>query len=183
MQNSNASRPGERGAKVSDREGALQVVTLELGEETFAVETNRVHEVLDVIPMTRVPNADPFVPGLINVRGRVVPLIDLRLKFGQPPAVVTEDSRVIVIEVKTKEESLVVGTIADKVHEVTEVASASMEETPQLGMRWHPGFIRAIGKRDDGFLIIVDIDRLFAASGPLFRDAGTRARSEKADKS
>lgn len=151
---------------------ALQVLTLGLGSEIFAVETDIVHEVLDLVPITRVPNSSEFLPGLINVRGRVVPLADLRRKFGMSAGILTADSRIIVLEVMVDGEVTVVGTLADRVYEVTEVAAASMEEVPQYGMRWRPEFIKGIGKTEGGFIIIVDIDRIFASRQIVLQDAG-----------
>jgi len=145
-----------------DRE-AIQVLTLGLGGEIFAIETERVHEVLDRVPITRIPNSRPFIKGLINVRGKVISVTDLRVKFGMPPVLPTPDTRIVVIEIRTEGDSILVGALADKVYEVTELPGASMEDVPRIGMRWRPEFIRAIGKRGDEFIIIADIDQVFAS--------------------
>lgn len=142
---------------------ALQVLTLGLGAEIFAVETEAVHEVLDLIPITEVPNSRTFVRGLVNVRGKVVPVVDLRAKFGMPAADRTADSRIVVMEVNLAGEPTMVGLLADRVYEVAELAAAALEEAPRLGMRWRTEFIRAIGKRNDGFVIVIDIDRVIAS--------------------
>ncbi|MEI8393934.1 MAG: chemotaxis protein CheW [Rhodospirillaceae bacterium] len=142
---------------------ALQVLTLGLGGEIFAIETERVREVLDLIPITRVPNSPPFIKGLINVRGKVITVTDLRTKFGMPPAETTADSRIVVAEVQVKGETTLVGALADRVYEATELPAASMEDVPRLGMRWRAEFIRSIGKRSADFIIIADIDQVFAA--------------------
>lgn len=142
---------------------AIQVLTLGLAGEIFAIETERVYEVLDRVPITRVPNSRPFIKGLINVRGKVISVTDLRVKFGMPPIVPTPDTRIVVIEIKIEGELTLVGALADKVYEVTELPGASMEDVPRIGMRWRPEFIRAIGKRGDEFIIIADIDQVFAS--------------------
>ena len=147
-------------------EGALQVLTLGLGGEIFAIETERVREVLDLIPITRIPNSPPFIKGLINVRGKVITVTDLRVKFGMPPAATTSDTRIVVTEVKVGGESTLVGALADRVYEATELPAASMEEVPRLGMRWRTEFIRAIGKRGEDFIIIADIDQVFGSDDP-----------------
>ena len=143
--------------------GTLQVLTLGLAGEIFAIETERVREVLDLVPITRIPNSRPFVKGLINVRGKVVTVTDLRVKFGMPPAPDSRDSRIVVIEVRIDGEPTLVGALADRVYEVTDVGAGQIEEVPRIGMRWRPEFIRAIGKRGDDFIIIADIDQVFAS--------------------
>lgn len=142
---------------------SLEILTLALDGEIFAVEAESVREILDLVPVTEVPNARPFVGGLINVRGRVVPLVDLRIKFGMPAVPPTIDTRVVVIEVTLDGEPTIVGILADKVHEVTEVDAAALEETPRIGMRWRPDFIRCVGKRGADFIIIPDIERVITS--------------------
>jgi purine-binding chemotaxis protein CheW len=141
---------------------ALEVVTLGLQGEIFALEATHVREILDLAPITEVPNAPPFVSGLINVRGKVVPLADLRLKFGMEQKPSTIDTRIVVIEIDLDGVPTTVGILADKVYEVTEVAGASLEETPRIGMRWRPEFIRCIGKRGTDFIVVLDIERIFS---------------------
>lgn len=165
------------GFLASGGEGWLQVLTLGLEHETFAVETDSVHEVLDVVTITEVPNARNFVRGLINVRGKVVPVIDLRAKFGMPATDRTAESRIIVMEIEMKGQSTMVGLLADRVFEVAELAPATMEDVPQLGMRWRGEFIKAIAKRRDGFVIVMDIDSVLAAEGsPLIAAGAVRER-------
>ncbi len=140
----------------------LAVLTFDLQGEIFAIEATRVREILDPGPVTDVPGAPEFINGLINVRGRVVPLADLRLRFGMAPRAATPDSRFIVVEAGQGAQAVAVGLRADKVHEVTELAGADLEETPRIGMRWRPDFIRWIGKRGADFIVVLDIDRVFA---------------------
>lgn len=142
---------------------ALQVLTLGLEDETFALETELVHEVLDRVPITEVPNSRPSLRGLINVRGKVVPVVDLRRKFGMAAAETTADSRVIVLEIELKGQPALVGLLADRVFEVMELPAASLEAAPAIGMRWRSEFIRAIGKRGGDFIIVLDINRVFAS--------------------
>lgn len=140
----------------------LEVVTLGLDGEIFAIDAGIVHEILDLVPITRVPGASPFVGGLLNVRGKVVPLADARVRFGMERKKPTIDSRILVIEIDINGEPTIVGLLADKVYEVTEVAAAQLEETPRMGMRWPPNLIRCIGKRGNDFVIVLDIGRLFS---------------------
>jgi purine-binding chemotaxis protein CheW len=141
---------------------SLVVLTLELQGETFAIPATQVREILDMVPITDVPDADPFVAGLINVRGRVVPLADLQRKFAMQPRPDTIDTRIVVIEVEIDGEPTIVGIRADKVDEVTELVSSALEETPRIGLRWRPEYITCIGKRDGNFIAVLDMQRVFA---------------------
>lgn len=139
----------------------LEVVTLGLDGEVFAIDAILVHEILEMVPITRVPGARSFVGSLLNVRGKVVPLADPRVRLGMECRPPTIDSRILVIEIELEGEPTIVGLLADKVFEVTEVAAAALEETPRLGMRWPPHLIRCVGKRGDDFIIVLEIGRLF----------------------
>lgn len=143
--------------------GSFEALTFGLQGEVFALDANSVREILDITPVTEVPGAREFVPGLINVRGRVVPLADLRVKFGMPRNAQTEDSRIVVVEIDLDGEPTILGLLADKVHEVTQIAGASIEETPEIGMKWRPDYIKGIGKRGSEFIIIPNIERIFLA--------------------
>lgn len=142
---------------------SFEALTLGLGGEVFAIDANCVREILDLIPVTDVPGARPFINGLINVRGRVVPLADLRLKFAMPATAPTLDTRIVVVEIELAGEEAVVGLLADKVYEVTEIARASIESTPEIGMKWRSDFIQGIGKRGSEFIVIPDIVRILSS--------------------
>jgi purine-binding chemotaxis protein CheW len=139
----------------------MTALTIRLEDELFAVEASRVREILDLVPITEVPNAPPFVGGLINVRGRVVPLADLRVMFGMNRPEPDEDTRIVVMEVDIDGEATIAGILADKVHDVTDIEAASIEEAPKVGMRWRPEYVKGIGKRNGGFIIIPDMERIF----------------------
>ena len=141
---------------------SFEALTLGIGGEVFAIDADSVHEILDMIPRTAVPGARPFVGGLINVRGKVAPLADLRVKFGMPITPPTIDSRIVVIEIDLGGEATVVGLLADKVYEVTSIGVSSIEDTPDIGMRWRPEFIKGIGKHGGEFIVIPNMARIFA---------------------
>jgi purine-binding chemotaxis protein CheW len=145
--------------------GAMRALTLRLDDEVFAIEAERVREILDLVPVTEVPHAPPFVGGLINVRGRVVPLADLRIVFGMARRPADEDTRIVVLETEIEGEATIVGIIADKVQEVTDIEASSVESAPRVGMRWRPDFVAAIGKRNGDFIIIPDLGRIFELEG------------------
>lgn len=143
---------------------SMTALTIRLEDELFAVEASRVREILDLVPITEVPNAASFANGLINVRGRVVPLADLRVMFGMNRPEPDEDTRIVVMEVDIDGEPTIAGILADKVHDVTDIEAASIEEAPKVGMRWRPDFVKGIGKRNGGFIIIPDMERIFETS-------------------
>ncbi|HVZ50892.1 MAG TPA: chemotaxis protein CheW [Pseudolabrys sp.] len=140
----------------------LEVLTMALQGQTFALEAAHVREILDVVPVTEVPGSQPYVSGIINVRGKVVPLADLRLKFGMEQKPDTIDTRIVVIEVDLDRVPTIVGLRADKVYEVTELAPSALADVPRVGMRWRPEYIRYIGKRGDDFIVVPDIARILS---------------------
>jgi purine-binding chemotaxis protein CheW len=141
----------------------LEVLTMDLQGQTFALEAAQVREILDLVPVTEVPGSQPFVNGLINVRGKVVPVADLRLKFGMEQTEDTIDTRFVVIEIEIDRVPTIVGIRADKVHEVTELAPSALADVPRVGMRWRPDYIRFIGKRGNDFIVIPDIARILTS--------------------
>lgn len=145
--------------------GPMKALTLRLQDEIFAIEAESVREILDLVPVTEVPNASSFVNGLINVRGTVVPLADLRVMFGMDRPEPDEDTRIIVIEIEIDGDPIVAGILADKVYSVTDLERASIQDAPRVGMRWRPEFVSGIGKHDGDFLIIPDLGRIFETQG------------------
>lgn len=148
------TQAGEHGA------GAMQVVMIGLGEEKFALDAGLVREIIDPIPVTRVAGARAFVPSVINVRGNVIPLADLRIRFGMPESENSADTRIVVIEIQIDNEPVLVGLTADKVYEVTEVSQAHVQQTPRVGMHWKPEFIRFITKWREEFVIVPNMERI-----------------------
>lgn len=136
-------------------------LTFKLDNEVFALDVSQVREILDLSPITKVPRAADFMRGVINVRGSVVPVVDLRRKLGISEAEATRDTRIVVMELDLEGEVTILGAMADSVHEVIELAPEQIEAAPKIGARWRTEFIRGIGKRDDEFIIILDIDRVF----------------------
>jgi len=145
---------------------ALQVLTFDLQGETFALDAGVVREVIDLAPETRVPGAAPFVDAVINFRGRVIPLADLRMAFGMKRGEPTVDSRIVVIEFETKGgDATLVGLRADKVHEVTLLPLADTEGPPTVGLRWRTDFIRCLAKRGGELVVVPDLAQVFATRG------------------
>ena len=140
-----------------------QYITFKLGEESFAISVANVREVLEISQITRVPTAPPYMRGVVNVRGKAIPVVDLRLKFGLPAVPDTVNTRIIVIELELDGETTVVGGVADSVHEVIELEPGQINPPPRIAMRWRTELINGMGRRGDEFIIILDINHVFAS--------------------
>jgi purine-binding chemotaxis protein CheW len=139
---------------------AMQVVMIGLGEEKFALDAGLVREIIDPVPVTKVAGARAFVPSVINVRGNVIPLADLRIRFGMPQLEDSAETRIVVIELDLDGEPVLVGVTADKVYEVTEISQTDVQQTPRVGMHWKPEFIRFIAKWREEFVIVPNMERI-----------------------
>lgn len=139
-----------------------QYLTFGLGNETFAVDVAKAREVLDGINIIKVPQTPDYMLGVINLRSSVVPVIDMRLKFGMEAFEQTVDTCIIVLEVSVDDESIVVGALADSVREVLDILPEQIEPPPRLGTRLNTDFIQGMGNCNDEFVIILDIDKVFS---------------------
>ena len=137
-------------------------LTFILEDETFAIDVSQVREVLDMSRITRVPRSPDFLRGVINVRGTVVPVVDFRLKFGMPGADATVHTRIMILEIPLDNKTVVVGAIADSVNDVIEFEPDRIEPPPEIGSRWRSDFIKGIGKRDNKFVMIIDVGMVFS---------------------
>lgn len=155
-------RPGE-----TRREDA-QYVTLGIDREVFAVEVEKVREILDLQPVSRVPNAPAFLLGMIDVRGQGVPVIDLRVKLGLPPIPPSSHTRIVVLEAEIGGCAALMGLMADRVFEVAALNDQALEAPPEIGARWRSDYIRAIGRRNGAFVIIFNLSHLFSADEAAF---------------
>lgn len=143
----------------------MNALTLRMQDEMFAIEAGSVREILDLVAITEVPNAPAFVTGLINVRGRVVPLADLRVMFDMDRPPPDQETRIVVIEIEINGEPTVAGILADKVYDVTDIDAAAIQEAPKVGMRWRPEFVKGIGRRNGNFIVIPDLGRILETKG------------------
>lgn len=141
---------------------SAQYITFKLGDELFAIDVAQVREVLELPPITGVPTAPPYMRGVVNVRGKAVPVIDLRTKFGLPRTADTLNSRIVVMELELDGEATVVGGVADSVHEVIELEGGQIEPPPRIAMRWRTELIKGMGRRGDEFIIILNIEAVFS---------------------
>lgn len=140
-----------------------QYLTFKLNEEIFGVDVAQVREILDYIKITKVPQTPEFMCGVINLRGSVVPVVDMRLKFKMPESERTVNTCIVVVEVLLEGASTTLGALVDSVQEVFELEPQDIEPAPRIGTRLNTDFIKGMGKRDDKFIIILDIDKVFSA--------------------
>jgi purine-binding chemotaxis protein CheW len=140
-----------------------QYLTFKLDQESFALSIAKVREVLDFTEITKVPKTPDFMRGVINVRGGVVPVMDLRVKFGMEPTPQTVNTCIIIVEVVIEGEKTILGALADQVEEVLDLDPDQIEPPPRIGTGLRTEFIKGMGKREEQFIIILNIDRVFSS--------------------
>jgi purine-binding chemotaxis protein CheW len=140
-----------------------QYLTFKLAEEIFALDVAKVREILEYTTVTKVPQTPDFMRGVINLRGSVVPVIDLRLKFGMTATEQTINTCIIVAEVEMDGETMQLGALADSVQEVNEMEPGQIEAVPHIGTKLNTDFIKGMGKKDNNFVMILDIDKVFTS--------------------
>ncbi len=140
-----------------------QYLTFKLADEIFAVDVAKVREILEFTSITKVPQTPGFMRGVINLRGSVVPVMDMRLKFGMPETEKTVNTCIIVVEVNHEGETIIIGALADSVQEVFELEPEQVEPAPRIGTKLNTDFILGMGKHDGQFIMILDIDRTFTS--------------------
>jgi len=142
---------------------ARQYLTFKLGDEVFAIDVAKVREVLDLTTITKIPRTPDFMSGVINLRGSVVPVVDLRLCFEMSKTEKTVNTCIVVVEVVLEGESVVIGALADSVEEVVDLEPDQIQPAPRIGTQVRADFIKGMGKREAQFVMILDIDRVFSA--------------------
>jgi len=138
-----------------------QYLTFGLGDEVFAMDIRTVREIIQVGPMTTVPLMPSFMRGVINLRGAVVPVIDLQARFGRPAAGLSKKSCIIIFDAQRSGERHELGLLVDAVSEVIDIASHDIEAPPDFGTAVRRDFIRGMGRAAQGFVIVLDPDRAF----------------------
>ncbi|MFH1060809.1 MAG: chemotaxis protein CheW [Pseudomonadota bacterium] len=143
-----------------DRAG--KYLTFKLASEGYGIPILTVKEIIGLMPFTPIPRAPEFIKGVINLRGKVIPVIDLRMKFGIPPKDYDERTCIVVVEVETGQGRYVMGLIVDAVDEVTNVHAEDTEDAPNFGIDLDTRFIKAIAKTAGGVKILLDIARVLS---------------------
>jgi purine-binding chemotaxis protein CheW len=142
-----------------------QYLTFGVENEQFALPVERVREVLDVRPLSRLPNAPPYVLGLIDVRGSSLVVVDLRSKFGFSPAPPTNRTRIVVVEAVVEGRPVGLGLMADCVFAVSDLGGVELEPAPSIGQRWRAEFVIGVGRDNGRFVVAIDLDRMVDSEG------------------
>lgn len=151
-----------------------QFLAFSLDEEVFAIDVAQIREILDRTRLTRIPRMPGYMRGVINLRGAVVPVVDMRTKFDMGRVEETVDTCIIVAEVDLEGEKAVIGAMVDAVQEVFELDSRQLEPPPRMGTRLDTQFIEAMGRWNGGFVIVLDVDRVFSADEILSATSSAR---------
>ncbi len=146
---------------VEDREG--KYLTFALGPEEYGLEILKVREIMGIMEITAVPQTPAHVRGVINLRGKVIPVIDLRAKFGMEPTETTDQTCIIVVEITQKGQGFNTGIVVDRVQEVLDIAGSDIEDAPQFGSDVATDFILGMGKIGDSVKILLDINKVLGA--------------------
>jgi len=146
---------------VSQADVVTQYLSFKLGEEIFALDISKVREVLDFTTVTKVPQTPDYMRGVINLRGGVVPVVDLKLKFGMEETDKTVNTCVIIVEVNLEGDSVVLGALADSVQEVFDLKAEDIEPAPKIGTQLNTEFLKGMGKKNEEFILLLDIDKVF----------------------
>jgi purine-binding chemotaxis protein CheW len=182
IQTSNAPVAAARITPIGGGDGELlQLVSFMIGEEEFAIPILSVQEINRMMQITRVPQSPPFVEGVINLRGKIIPVMDLRKRFGLPALEDSADSRIIVVEVGTDDgssQTRVIGFTVDRVNEVLRISESIVEPPPSMVVAGQGGdsdYVQGVGKLDDRLLILLSLSKLFGKHDLVAVDRMTTA--------
>lgn len=142
---------------------AGKFLTFKLGEESYGLGILKVQEIIKIMPVTRVPRTPSFTRGVINLRGRVIPVVDLRMKFDMEAVEDTERTCIVVVQVLRDADPVTMGLIVDEVSEVVEVPQSQIEPPPSLGAGVDTAFILGMGKLGDKVVMLLDVDKTLTA--------------------
>lgn len=143
-------------------------LSFKIGVEMFASNVKHVHNIIELIPITKVPHCPDYMLGIINLRGEVLPVIDTRIKFGIQDTAFTNNTCILVMEVSIENENILVGAVVDAVSEVIEIDDTQIKPAPSLGSKFRSEFIDGIYHNDNGFIMLLDMDKVFSTDELLY---------------
>ncbi|HIJ89506.1 MAG: chemotaxis protein CheW [Desulfobulbaceae bacterium] len=167
----------------SEESMSNQYLTFTLRDEDFAIDIGKVREVLDMTTMTKIPQMPAYISGVINLRGNVVPVLDLGYRLGMKPVVPGVNTCVMIVETEIDGATVSMGAMSDSVQMVLDIQATDIEAVPRMGSNISTDFIAGMGRHDDKFLIILNIDKVLAQDGEdlsLLLDLDTALASEPA---
>jgi purine-binding chemotaxis protein CheW len=142
--------------------GVITCLSFKLSEEVFAINVSKVINILEMSHITRIPKAPEYMKGVINLRGTVLPVVDLRIKFGLPEKENTVDTSIIVLNIDLNEEPILIGILVDSVREVLELKTEDISPAPTIGVKYTSGFIEGMWRTGEKFVMILNIDKVFS---------------------
>lgn len=162
-----------------DKENGVETyLSFKLSEEVFAINVSQVLNILEMSQITRIPKSPEYLKGVINLRGTVLPVVDLRIKFGLPEKETTVDTSIIVLNIVLNSETILVGILVDAVREVLELKNNDIAPTPSIGTKYNSGFIKGMWRTDDKFIMLLDIDKVFTTEEIIdFKEEISQAES------
>ena len=167
--------PAEHETKGPDRESAREMegkyLTFVLENEEYGISINHVREIIGMMSVTTVPRTPEFIRGVINLRGKVIPVVDLRIRFGMERIETTDRTCIIIVEVMKDNDTVIMGIVVDSVSEVLTIKAEDIEDAPSFGTQLDTRYIRGMAKLEGGVKILLDIDRVF--------DTGEMAKKKK----
>jgi purine-binding chemotaxis protein CheW len=155
------NQAAENSADMSELAG--KYLTFHLGDEGYGLEILKVQEIIGMLEITKIPQTPNYVKGVINLRGKVIPVIDLRLKFGMPEQELTRKTCIIVVQIQKNDTALIIGIVVDEVSEVLNISGEQIEAAPSLGMQVNTHFILGMAKTESAVKILLDIDKVLSA--------------------
>ena len=145
---------------MGEREG--KYLTFTLAEEEYGIGILKIKEIVGMLPITSVPQTPAFVKGVLNLRGKVIPVIDLRLRFGMGEIEYTERTCIIVVEIESQTGMVMIGIVVDSVSEVLNIKGDDIEDTPTFGTKLNTEYILGMAKMEGGVKILLDINRVLS---------------------
>ncbi len=145
-----------------DEAALAQYLSFQVAGESYAVGVLQAREIIEYSTVTRVPHAPPAVRGVINLRGSVVPVVDLAVKFGLGPSEIGRRTCVVIVECVIEGEAMVMGVMADAVNHVLDLGPADIEPAPSFGTRVRTEYLKGMGKLEGGFVLLLDMDKLLS---------------------
>jgi purine-binding chemotaxis protein CheW len=137
-------------------------LTFKLGNEHFASSVNNVLNILELVPITKVPKAPGYMKGVINLRGAVLPVIDTRIKFGMEPTVENANTAILVLSIQADGHEIKLGAMVDSVDEVIELEPHQIQPAPTIGTKYNTDFIEGMAQKNQGFIMILNMDKVFS---------------------
>ena len=138
-------------------------LSFKLGDEIFAANVNKVLNILELVRITQVPQSPPYIKGVINLRGDVLPVVDTRIKFSLPPTKITKHTCILVMDINLDGEELKIGALVDGVLEVMEIEDENLQPSPTIGDKYKTEFIKSMAEFNDQFIMILDVDKVFTS--------------------